>query len=250
MFKPHGAKIASHDPSDGGGDAKGYSLRHGSIFLKIQEKATGEIDEGCDWATDNAIRDNADWFIWDGDGMGTGLKRQVEQAFSGTKVQTHMFRGSLSGSGQDNDNKIYMPLDAEETREYTGEYNPVKPKKYSDTFRNNRAQYYTQLADRFYNTYRCVKKGLYVDPADMISIDTDGVESIEILRSELCRIPRKQNNTGLVQIMSKQDMKTHKIESPNMADCIMMNLYTPPISAVKKKPITKQPLARNYYARQ
>ena len=238
-FKPHGAKIASHDPSDSGGDAKGYSLRHGSIFTRIRQNESDSIDLGCDWATDNAIRDDADWFIYDGDGMGAGLKRQVANAFAGKKVETHMFRGSLRGVGQDNAEKIYQPLD--------GEMKDRKSHTYKDTFLNNRAQYYIQLADRFYNTYRCVKRGEYVDPSDMISIDSEGVDSIEELRSEVCRIPRKQNNTALVQIMSKQEMKQNKIESPNMADCIMMNLYTPPLVKPKRKP-KPQMAAKNYYA--
>ena len=237
-FKPHGAKVATHDPSDEGKDAKGYSLRHGSIFLKILQNETGEIDQGCDWATDMATSDGADWFIWDGDGMGAGLKRQVATAFAATHVKTHMFRGSLSGSGQDHADRIYMPI--------SGELKKDKPKTYAETFKNNRAQYYIQLADRFYNTYRCVKRGEYIDPDDMISIDSDGVESIEELRSEVCRIPRKPNNTGLIQIMSKQEMKQNKIESPNMTDCIMMNQYEPPVSIPKKKP-KPQMRAKNYY---
>jgi len=244
-FKPHGALVASHDPSDGGNDAKGYSLRHGSIFLRIEEKTGGEIDEGCDWATANAIRDRADMFVWDGDGMGAGLKRQVSTAFAGKKVNTHMFRGSLSGSGQDSAESIYMPIDQDKV-DVDGERKREKPKTYAETFKNNRSQYYTQLADRFYNNYRCVKKGLYIDPADMISIDSDGVESMESLRSEVCRIPKKPNNTGLIQIMSKQEMKQLGIESPNMADCIMMNLYQPPVAAPKRKR-SPQVAARNYY---
>ena len=245
MFKPHGAIVASHDPSGDGDDAKGYSLRHGSIIKKALEKHDGEIDDGCDWATDMAIYDRADWFVYDGDGLGGGLKRQVDTAFSGKQVKSHMFRGSLSGVGQDNAGKIYLPLDGE-VKFDPSDREKATPKTYADTFRNNRAQYYIQLADRFYNTYKCVKKGLYIDPDEMISIDSDGVESIDDLRAELCRIPRKPNNTGLIQIMSKQEMKVNKIESPNMADCIMMSLYMPPIATAKKKR-SPQVAARNYY---
>ena len=125
-FEPHGAKIASHDPFDGGKDAASYVLRHGSIIQKVKSKSTGEIDECCDWATSQARQDGADWFVWDGDGMGTGLKRQVYTAFNGTKIKYHMFKGSLSGSGQDNADKIY--------EKQTGE-NSSTAQKYSDTFK-------------------------------------------------------------------------------------------------------------------
>ena len=69
VFKPTGAKIAAHDPSDTGTDAKGYACRHGSIITKVREKTTGEIDEGLDWAIDLSKKDGADFFLWDGDGM-------------------------------------------------------------------------------------------------------------------------------------------------------------------------------------
>ena len=221
VFTPHGAKIAAHDPFDDGQDAGGYALRHGSIIKRVKSKDSGEIDEVCDWATDLAISDGADWFVWDGDGMGTGLKRQVSLAFDGTHTKYHIFKGSLSGKGQDNANQVYMPE--------SGDSN-TKPKTYAQTFKNNRAQFYTDLARRAYNTYRCVVKGDYVDPDDMLSIDSDGVDNIDALRAQMCKIPKKKGNNGLVQIMSKQDMKTLEIDSPNETDSIMMSLFAPAAS--------------------
>jgi len=164
-----------------------------------------------------AINDKADWFVWDGDGMGAGLKRQVSDAFHGTKIQYHMFKGSLSGSGQDNADSKYMPMDD----------NKDKPETFAETFKNNRAQYYIDLANRFYNTYRCVVHGAYVDPDQMISIDSDGVDNIVKLKAETCRIPQRLNSNGLIQIMSKQEMKKLDIDSPNMTDSGMMSLFKP-----------------------
>ena len=220
-FRPYGARVASHDPFDGGGDAGGFAIRHGSIIEAVKEKDKGEIDEVCDWAIGLAKTHNADWFVWDGDGMGTGLKRQISLGFDGTKTQYYMFKGGLSGKGQDNADKIYQA-------EYgTRQSNP---KTYADTFKNNRAQYYIRLADRFYNTYRCVVRGEYVDPDDMISISSEGVDSMQALRSELCRIPRKtDNDNGLEQLLSKKEMKKLGIDSPNEADSVMMCLYMPDI---------------------
>jgi phage terminase large subunit len=172
------------------------------------------VDEVCDWAT--SLARDADVFVWDGDGMGTGLRRQVSDAFEGTRTRKHMFKGSLSGKSQDNARRPYRPTEGEKSRSY------------ADTFKNNRAQYYTELARRMQNTYSCVEKGKYFDPNDMISFDSEGIENIESLRSELCRIPEKFNPQGLIQIMSKQDMAKLKIKSPNKADSVMMTMYTPP----------------------
>lgn len=225
-FDPKGAVIAAHDPFDDGNDAGGYALRHGSIIKKVKSKAKGEIDEVCDWATGEAINDGADWFVWDGDGMGTGLKRQVSTAFADFDIKYHMFRGSLSGSGQDNALSTYLPESGDKD---------TKPKSFQETFKNNRAQYYIDLADRCYNTYRCVVRGDYVDPDEMISFDSEGIENLADLKSQLCRIPKKPHAGGLIQIMSKQDMKRLGIESPNDADSIMMSLFKPTVLSAPKK---------------
>ena len=233
-FAPHGAVIAAHDPSDKGLDAKGFALRHGSIIKLVKSKDTGEIDEGCDWATGLAIKHNASWFVWDGDGMGTGLKRQVSTAFAGTVVKYHMFRGSLNGKAQDRADQIYMPQYGDED---------TQPKTYAETFKNNRSQYYTALATRFYNTYRCVVKGEYVNPDEMISLDSEGIENLVGLRSEVCRIPQKDNANGLIQIMNKKEMKLLGIDSPNEADAIMMSLFIPPIAPPAMEPLNYPPMS-------
>ncbi len=222
-FKPHGAILAAHDPFDDGGDAAGFAVRHGSIITQVRSRDHGTIDEVCDWATGLAIQANSDWFVWDGDGMGTGLRRQVSDAFKGTKTKYHMFKGSLSGSGQDNAELPYMPTDGDDDTD--------TPKTYAATFKNNRAQYYCELARRFENTYRCVIKGQYIDPDDMVSLCSEGIDDIVALRSQLCRIPRKQNANGFEQIMSKLEMKKLKIPSPNEADAIMMAMWMPPSSS-------------------
>ena len=211
---------------------------HGSIITSVKSKDSGEIDEVMDWASDLAIQDGVDWFIWDGDGMGTGLKRQVSTAFGCKNIKFHIFRGSLSGSGQDNASKSYMPTDYDNQKDQK-----TKLKTYSETFRNNRAQYYMLLADRFYNTYRCVVRGEYVDPDEMISLNSDGIDNIIALKSQLCRIPKKLNGTGLQQIMSKQEMKKIKIASPNEADSVMMLMFKPTAAKVNK-PITVPKLKR------
>ena len=220
LFEPHGFRKAAYDPMDDGGDAHGYAQVKGSIVERVLEMTKGEIDQGCDWATELALDNNVDWFTWDTDGMGTGLKRQVSVAFSNTKTEFHGFSGALSGKGQDNAEKVYVPLDQESDRD---------PKTYADTFKNNRAQFYGLLADRMYNTYRCVVRGKYIDPGDMISFDSDGIESLDSLRSELCSIPKKDTGNGLYQILAKSDMKKLGISSPNMADAIMMAMWTPEV---------------------
>lgn len=223
-LSPKGAVIAAHDPFDDGDDAGGFAVRHGSVIKYVSSKDRGEVDEVFDWATSLAKQYKADWFLWDGDGMGTGLKRQASLAFGGTRTQYQMFKGSLSGKGQDNAEQIYL-------KEFGDKNNSTT---YAETFKNNRAQYYVRLADRFYNTYKCVIKGEYVDPDLMISLDSEGIEDIRALRSELCRIPRVLNNNGLEQIMNKKEMAANDIKSPNEGDSVMMTMFTPPVKKKRK----------------
>ena len=218
-FAPHGFRKAAYDPMNDGGDAHGYAQSKGPVVEIVKEMRKGEIDVGCDWATDMALKNGVDWFTWDTDGMGTGLKRQIDDAFKSTRVQFTGFSGGSSGKGQDNAEKTYTPIgdDGRDARTY------------ADTFKNNRAQFYGLLADRMYNTYCCVVRGKYIDPENMISFDSDGIEDIDALRSELCSIPKKDTGSGLYQILAKADMKKLKIASPNLADAVMMTMWTPKV---------------------
>lgn len=212
-WKGEGAIIASHDPSDTGGDSKGYAVRHGNVVLNVTEKTTGEAADGMDWALDLALADRADYFVWDCDGLGVSLKRQVDAALESKKVDYVMYKGSES------------PEDAESPYSDGGSQ---RAKSNRETFANKRAQYYWRLRDRFEATHRAVSKGEYVNPDDMISLSSK-IEKIDQLRSEVCRIPIKKTNSGKIQIMSKIEMakKPYEIPSPNMADALMMAMYRP-----------------------
>jgi len=217
-FEARGAKIVSHDPSDLGEDPKGLVYRHGSVVLDVQEKVVGDVNEGCDWATDYAIDVNADMFVWDCDGLGVTLRRQVSKSFAAKHCGFTMFKGS---EGVDEPDDLYQPShkDVEDDARTN-----------KQTFRNKRAQYYWRLRDRFYNTYLAVEKNKYVDPDEMISLSSS-IECMAQLRAEVCRIPKKPNGNGLIQIMSKDEMlRKHQIKSPNLADSLIMSIISPDLS--------------------
>lgn len=226
-IKPKGMKIVSHDPSDNGPDPKGLVYRHGSVILDVKERDTGDVNEGCDWALDFAIEKQADMFIWDCDGLGISLKRQVAEALDGKKMQMKIFKGSE------------MPVDPDDYYLPDERFSTVEAKNNRETFKNKRAQYYWRLRDRFFNTYRAIERGEYVDPDDLICISSD-IDCMPTFRSEVCRIPKKPNGSGFIQIMTKQEMKSkHKIESPNLADSAMMAMEIPElVHAVSFEPLS------------
>ena len=204
-FRPEGIKVISHDPSDLGPDDKALAYRHGSVVLDVQTMGTGDSNEGMDWALDYAMDRQVDLFAWDCDGMGVSLNRQVETALSGKQIETQMYKGS---EGPDNPGDIYQGDSGDK----------LKRKSNRETFYNKRAQFTWMLRDRFYNTFLAIKKNIWTNPDNMISISSD-IKEIERLRSEVCRIPRIPNGNGKIQIMRKKDMK---MESPNMFDALCM----------------------------
>lgn len=207
-FEPRGVEVVSHDPSDTGADSKGLAYRHGVVFLDVREREFGDVNEGCDWALDYAIAKKPDVFIWDGDGMGVALRRQVNDSLKDKRIEIDMFRGAVEPDLPD---AIYE----------SG--NDRNQKTNKQTFKNKRAQYYWELRDRCHRTWRAVTQGAYIDPDELISFSS-GIEGIDLLRAEICRIPNKSNGTGLIQIMTKAEMRALGIESPNMADSVMMCL--------------------------
>ena len=220
-FEPRGARIASHDPSDLGPDSKGYVFRHGNVFLDIQEMETGTVNEGGHWAAKLAIEHGADYFTWDCDGMGAALAEQMSADFEGKGTVLEMFKGSES---PDNAKLIYQPaLKA-----------PIENQRsIGDTFSNKRSQYYFDFRDRCYRTYRAVVHNEYHDPDTLISFSSE-IELLSKFRSELCRMPIKDDNgNGLFALYTKQQMKSKfKIASPNLSDAGMMSLRYKPAAEV------------------
>lgn len=226
-FKPEGVKYCAHDPSDEGSDSKGFAYKHGSVVLDVQEKTTGNVNDGCDWALAKSLDLMCDAFTYDGDGMGLALGRDISKAFKGKHTKIEIFRGS---EGVDRPEEIYQHADS-----------VYHQKKNKEAFKNKRAQYYFMLRDSIYKTYRAVIHKEYHNPDDLISFSSK-IKLLQKLRSELCRIPVKPNVSGKFELYTKEVMKNQfKISSPNLADCIMMLRRTPTFSTISK-PVMPRPI--------
>lgn len=224
-FEPLGIRMSSHDPSDEGEDTKGYAFRHGSVVLQVEEKTTGDINEGCDWATGLAMNNQSDGFVWDCDGVGIGLNRQVSQAFEGKNVRLSQYKGSEKPERPES---IYEPIDAEKSNIISAS----NQKKNKEVFKNLRVQKYFELRNRIYRTYEAIVKGTYHDPESMISFSS-GITELSKLRSELCRLPMKPNSNGMLDLYTKQVMKQKfKIASPNLADSVKMLWKVPNVIGI------------------
>jgi len=235
-WRENGARIASHDPSDTGDDSKGYTFRHGSVIKRVEEKVEGDVNEGGHWATDQAIADRADYFTWDADGMGVALNEQISKDLVDKPMRIAMFKGSES---PDNPKSIYKPAQSSIVE---------NQKLVEDIFRNKRAQYYTELRDRVYRTYRWVAHGEFADQDECISFDSETISNLKKLRAELCRMPVKPNGNGFIELYTKEMMKSKfGFNSPNLGDSVMMSMRYINENVVKPKipkPIRPMPLRR------
>ncbi len=213
--KPSGAKIVTLDPADTGPDAKAMSYRHGSVILDAQQTKDGDAYAAVEWACDYAKEEKADYFIFDGGGLGATLRNEVDRHLRGVKIEICMFRGQET---------VRKP---EAMYQFENKGMPIQnPKTNKDAFENLRTQKIVELYVRFYKTYRAVKFGEYSDPEQMISISSK-IKDIDILRSETCRIPLTKSANGKMLAMTKEKMKAAKMKSPNMFDAVMMSLDIP-----------------------
>ena len=214
-FEPVGEIVVSFDPSDVGADPKAFVLRHGSVVLDADEYTQGDSNEGCAWGCSKAIQNSAGFFTWDCDGLGAALNEQVSTSLSEKGITIAQFKGSES---PDNPDAVYQPAMKAAVQDQ---------KTNKQVFRNKRAQYYTDLRDRVYRTYRAVVHKEYHDPDKLISFSSD-ITMLNKLRAELCRMPIKPRNDGLVELYTKKDLREKfNFISPNLGDSAMMSLrYT------------------------
>jgi len=233
-FKPEGLEVVAHDPFDGGKDAAGLTHMHGSVLIYADDSKEGKVNDACDWALDYVHTTKPDFFIWDAGGIGAGLKRQITDALDQKNINVQMFEGQAKVAHPD---QIYEPT--------LGMVMQAKTNR--QTFLNRRAQRYWNLRDRIFKTYLAVTENKHTEIGEMISFSSS-IAKLPTLRSELCRIPRKYNGTGKIQILSKPEMYKEGINSPNIGDPVMMSMDAEFIPKVKRR--KPQMPSINYFVRQ
>lgn len=212
-MKPMGVTRVSHDPSDLGADPKATAVRKGNVITQVVSRTDLDVNEGSDWALGIASDENADLYIWDVGGMGVTLKRDVNNAFEGKRIEAVQYNGA---HGVEDPDSVY---------ESSGAQNIINEKTNKEVCRNLRAQCYLRLRDRVYRTYRAVVHGEFCDPERLISFSSE-CENLTGLRSELCRLPIKPNASGFEMYTKKGMREKFKVRSPNLADCVMMTEIT------------------------
>lgn len=198
-----GRKTIGYDVADDGDDKNAISLMDGSIAMPLDEWRGGEdqLRESAarvKLAADNAV---AEAIGYDSIGVGAGTGSHLNSL----GWRNH-FKFNAGG-------KVVDPKK---------QYGKTKIKN-EDFFSNLKAQMWWMLADRFRNTHIAVTKGVQFNADEMISISSDcDTKLLERLIDELSTPKRDFDNQGKVKVESKKDLKKREVDSPNIADSLII----------------------------
>lgn len=207
-FAPAGVRVTGFDPADVG-DAKGVVIRHGSVITKAMQKRDGDIGQAIPWAFEAADDACSDVLAYDADGMGApAMKIALTQlAVKRVKIVPYHGSGAVEEPG-------------------THQKRASTEKSNIDQFVNYRAQSWSWVRERFRKTHDAVERAakgflVNIDPEDLISIDSECGELVD-LTAELSRPQRQFTPNGKIKVESKADMKKRGVQSPNLADALVM----------------------------
>lgn len=216
-INPRGDRVTSFDPADVGKDAKAIANRYGILVKDVVQWTSGDLETAIGKAFDAAFDFRADCMVYDSIGVGAGVRVGLSERINGRRIEVAGFGGADS---------VDLP-DAKYQEDRTNR----------DTFKNKRAQYWWLLRDRFEKTYRAVVNREYIDPDELISLSSE-IKDLPQLKSELVRQQRKRvSSSRLIQLVSKEEMRTDGIPSPNMADAVVMCFANPPKPKAKPQAI-------------
>ncbi len=187
-------------------------VRHGNVITLANEIKIGDIRDALPVVRDVLHQSGTiDQFVYDADGMGAPIiKLAIEDDLKVRKIPCIDYHGG----GE--------KVDPDQRNELLGRTN-------AEAFANRRAQDWYAIRTKCENTYNAVEKGAYTNPSDMISFDSQKIDSrtLENMKAELSRPQRKYDGAGKIRVESKAEMKSRGVSSPNLADCVAMSENKP-----------------------
>lgn len=208
-YEPEGIRTTGFDPADTG-DARAGTNRYGSVVIECDQITEGDINTALPWAYELADEFRADLFIYDADGMGA----PVIKVDIGRRALNRFKMVAYYGSGEVRDKDL--PHDPRDSQSKTN----------GDRYLNFKAQSWSWVRERFRLTYVAVeraKKGLVVnaDPATLISLSSK-CKRLREVQGELSRPKRVYTENGKIAVESKKQMKKRGVQSPNLAESLIM----------------------------
>ena len=213
-------KRIGFDPSDVGTDPAGIIGMTGNVVNYIDEIEAENGNRKFDVAIREAMTYSTDVFGWDGDGLGATLRDQAEKGFGNTRVRAYMYKGSMS---------VHKPN--EKFKSENSNVTTPDGVMNKDIFDNRKSQNNIKLAEMIYKTHETVEHGIYHDPKDLISFDSEKINPsmLKKMESEACKMPLKPSTK--IAFYSKSELRKGilmpdgsklKIPSPNLWDALVV----------------------------
>lgn len=229
-FEPEGDKMVGLDVADEGKDKNALCETHGSVVQHLEQWALGDTSKTATHAYNHSIKVGADSLVYDSIGVGAGVKGKTRELLEATNGEIEKINdeAKLAAIAEGEDPPEPAPLLKLNVVGFNaggGVYRPerkyVEGKKNKDMFTNIKAQSWWALRDRFHNTYLAVVEGKEFHPSELISLPSD-LPLLHELVIELSRPKRDTDNVGRVKVESKKEMKRRGVDSPNLADALIM----------------------------
>ena len=198
-----GQRVQSLDVADEGKDKNAIAGRYGILldYVTAWSGKGSDIFATSQKAVDTCDEFGSDYFLYDSDGLGAGVRGDVriinELRKDKKAIKAFAFRGSAA---------VFNP-----------DKEMVKGRKNKDYFENLKAQAWWSLRLRVQATHRAVAEGMAYNPSDIISIDS-GIANLSQLKVELSQPTYSKSKSGKLLI----DKAPDGTSSPNMADAVMM----------------------------
>ena len=229
-FHAEGIRSTGFDPADVG-DAKAIVNRHGSVITEADQKIQGDITQAIPWAFDLADRHRADVLAYDADGMGAPAMKMALRKMAAGRMRVVAYHG---GGGVEDPDKAIKTIRLHHQKLMEGKLamSETTLKTNADTYRNFRSQTWTWARNRFEATYRAIQaqeQGHVVnaDPEELISIDSR-CACLDELVAELSRPMRIWTENGKILVEAKKNMKRRGVDSPNLADALIIAMAMKP----------------------
>lgn len=198
-----GQRVQSLDVADEGKDKNAIAGRYGILldYVTAWSGKGSDIFATSQKAVDTCDEFGSDYFLYDSDGLGAGVRGDVriinELRKDKKAIKAFAFRGSAA---------VFNP-----------DKEMVKGRKNKDYFENLKAQAWWSLRLRVQATHRAIAEGMAYNPSDIISIDS-GIANLSQLKVELSQPTYSKSKSGKLLI----DKAPDGTSSPNMADAVMM----------------------------
>ena len=214
-----GRRISGFDVADEGLDQNAHVSRKGGL-IDFCEMWSG-YHEDVGWSTRNVIRQisGQGWkepveVFYDCIGMGVGVKSEVRRLEAVGENGKVLMPKNLTWHKWDASDAVLWP-----------DKNIIRGDKETplnkDHYGNLKAQAWSEVGVRFYKTWQAVTQGFYIDPEDIVSLDSN-MPYLQTLVRELSQAVSKLSTSTLKVLIDKTPDGT---KSPNMADAAIMSLF-------------------------